>query len=165
MVYDLTFFVWCGILLFNIIAGLMLDAFGQLREDAGNREECYSDTCFVCGFDRKDYDNLNLGSEYPTFDQHKMEDHNRWNFIYFIDYIQTKDATEYTGAEQYVADQIAANEMLWVPVRSSFAVATSDSFKKLEDDEAQALKEEQEKHDVGKKKKRKKVRGKGKAGM
>ena len=159
----MTFFVWCGILLFNIIAGLMLNAFGQLREDAGKREECYADTCFVCGFDRKDYDNLNLGSEFPSFDEHKSQDHNRWNFIYFIDYIQTKDETEYTGAEQYVADQLAANEMLWVPVRRSFSVETNNSFKKLDDEAAQELAAEQEAANAGKKKKRKKVRGRGKA--
>ena len=142
----------------------MLDAFGELREDAGNREECYADTCFVCGFDRKDYDNLNLGSEFPSFDEHKSQDHNRWNFIYFIDYIQTKDETEYTGAEQYVADQIAANEMLWVPVRSSFAAQTNDSFKKMEAEAAEELAAEQAAENAGKKKKRKKVRGRGKAG-
>ena len=79
-------------------------------------------------------------------------------------HIQTKDETEYTGAEQYVADQIAANEMLWVPVRSSFAAQTNDSFKKMEAEAAEELAAEQAAENAGKKKKRKKVRGRGKAG-
>ena len=38
-----------GILLFNIVAGLMLDAFAEIREEADKRDEILSDTCFVCG--------------------------------------------------------------------------------------------------------------------
>ena len=56
-----------------------------------------------------------------------------------------------------MADQIAANEMLWVPVRDSFAVQTFNAFKKLDNEEAQELAAEQEKQNAGKKKKRKKA--------
>ena len=32
VLFDLSFFIWVGVLLFNIITGLMVDGFGALRE-------------------------------------------------------------------------------------------------------------------------------------
>lgn len=37
VLYDLSFFVWIGVLLFNIVTGLMVDTFGALREEAAAR--------------------------------------------------------------------------------------------------------------------------------
>ena len=76
-----------GILLFNIIAGLMLDAFAEIREEADKRDDILSDTCFVCGMERKEYDNLHLPPSYPSFDQHKEQDHDgklqpKWTVIF-----------------------------------------------------------------------------------
>ena len=50
--YDLAFFVWMGVLLFNIVAGLMLDTFGKLREEANQREDLLSNSCYICGITR-----------------------------------------------------------------------------------------------------------------
>ena len=47
--YDLIFFVWMGVLLFNVITGLMVDTFGALREESNERENTLSNSCFICG--------------------------------------------------------------------------------------------------------------------
>ena len=47
--YDLIFFVWMGVLLFNVITGLMVDTFGSLREESNERESTLSNSCFICG--------------------------------------------------------------------------------------------------------------------
>ena len=39
ILFDLSFFVWVGVLLFNIISGLMIDTFANLREEAGERDD------------------------------------------------------------------------------------------------------------------------------
>ena len=38
LMYDLSFFIWVGVLLFNIITGLMVDGFGALREEDNTRK-------------------------------------------------------------------------------------------------------------------------------
>ena len=129
MLYSLSFFVWTGIILFNIISGLMLDAFASIREDAEKREETLRDSCFVCGIERKDYENLNLPPNFPSFEEHKHRDHDVWSYIYFIDYLNGKDPTEFTGVEQYVYEQLQNNEMLWAPVRMSFAIQTVNDLR------------------------------------
>ena len=159
MFYDLSFFIWVGILLFNIIAGLMLDSFAAIREEADARDETLAEQCFVCGFDRKDYDNFNLPTEYSNFDAHKDVDHDVWSYIYYIDYLNTKDPTEFTGVEQYVKNQLDDNEMLWVPVRRAFAIQNNADFQKAQAEaEADRLAAIEAESGPQKKKKRKKVR-------
>ena len=47
ILFDLSFFVWVGVLLFNIIAGLMIDTFASLREEAGERADIRDNVVFV----------------------------------------------------------------------------------------------------------------------
>jgi hypothetical protein len=49
VIFDLSFFIWVGILLFNIITGLMVDGFGALREEDNIRQDILENSCFVCG--------------------------------------------------------------------------------------------------------------------
>ena len=52
VLFDLSFFIWVGVLLFNIITGLMVDGFGALREEDNIRNNIMENECFVCGFTR-----------------------------------------------------------------------------------------------------------------
>jgi hypothetical protein len=51
--FDLSFFIVVGVVLFNVITGLMVDGFGALRDEANERAEVnYSIIFFVCIFNR-----------------------------------------------------------------------------------------------------------------
>ncbi len=41
-----------------------------------------------------------------TFKHHIQNEHNVWNYLYFIVHLLTKDTTEFTGPESYVYDKI-----------------------------------------------------------
>jgi len=73
--YDLLFFVWVGILLFNVLTGLIVDAFGTLRTREKFRDDMAMNECFMCGMRRHVYDELGA----PTsFEDHKESEHNLW---------------------------------------------------------------------------------------
>lgn len=65
-------------LLFNIITGLMLDTFAELREEAATRNDIMTNQCFVCGLTRAAYDDLYITS--PSFDEHKGQEHDLWKY-------------------------------------------------------------------------------------
>jgi hypothetical protein len=117
--FDFSFFVIIGIILFNVITGLMVDTFSSLREAAGERADTLANECFVCGFSRTAYDDIGLPS--PTFDQHKAKHHFIWNYLFFIQYLDAKDETEYSGVESYVRLLMNAKSMDWIPTRNSYA--------------------------------------------
>ena len=52
LLFDLSFFVIVGIILFNVITGLMVDTFSSLREEAAERANTLDNECFACGLSR-----------------------------------------------------------------------------------------------------------------
>eukprot|EP00615_Pteridomonas_danica_P011690 CAMPEP_0114330802 /NCGR_PEP_ID=MMETSP0101-20121206/1993_1 /TAXON_ID=38822 ORGANISM="Pteridomonas danica, Strain PT" /NCGR_SAMPLE_ID=MMETSP0101 /ASSEMBLY_ACC=CAM_ASM_000211 /LENGTH=1284 /DNA_ID=CAMNT_0001460933 /DNA_START=3986 /DNA_END=7840 /DNA_ORIENTATION=+ len=130
--FDLSFFVWVGILLFNVITGLIVDTFSTLREEAGKREDVLINSCFVCGFTRAHYDDIGLSSA-PSFDSHKNDIHGMWNYVYFYFYLTRKDPTEYNGVESYVAQLKEESSLQWLPSRNTLVFQNHEQAEDNED--------------------------------
>ena len=65
-----------------------------------------------------------------NFEIHIKEDHNLWNYLFFIGYLKNKDQTEFTGIESYVIDQIQAGEINWFPKFKCLCMTGSDENNK-----------------------------------
>jgi hypothetical protein len=133
VLFDLSFFIWVGILLFNIITGLMVDGFGALREEDNERQDILENTCFVCGFTRSQYDDV-PNFRGPSFDYHSNTDHYFWTYVHFYVYLKRKDKTTLSGVESYVWKQICDNNLAWIPVRSSAAIQNANATTDFMDD-------------------------------
>ena len=119
VIYDLMFFFIVIIITLNLIFGVIIDNFADLRTEKQRNDEILRNTCFICGLslsrselsnledefilglDRKSFDNKHV-----TFEDHIRKVHNMWNYIYFMVLIHVKDPTEYTGPESYVHEMI-----------------------------------------------------------
>lgn len=55
-VYDITFFVLVIVILLNIIFGIIIDTFGDLRDRRNEELKQVEETCFICGLDKYDFD-------------------------------------------------------------------------------------------------------------
>jgi len=114
--------VWVGIVLTNLITGLMVNTFMAERAAKQRRVESLRGDCFVCGTLRSTYENFALSNSAPNFDTHLAEDHNIWTYVYFITYLQKKDASEDSGIEAFVRDQLSRQYLEWIPTRTSFVL-------------------------------------------
>lgn len=117
--FDLSFFVCVGVLLFNILTGLMVDCFSALREDQESRFAKLRDECFICGYTRSAFDDL--GGDF-NFDKHVAKEHNVWLYLYFISYLKAKDPTEFNGVESHVTEKMNRQDLKWVPTRTSWEI-------------------------------------------
>jgi hypothetical protein len=131
LLFDLLFFVWIGVLLFNIITGLVLDAFGAKRDASSDRAAVMENQCFVCGITRLAFKDLNLPPGDDSFEDHK-NDHHIWNYVFFVHYLQKKSKTDMTGLETYVTNEIDASQYTWLPKGSS---NTIERYTQKDDDE------------------------------
>jgi inositol 1,4,5-triphosphate receptor type 1 len=68
VLYDILFFFIVIIIVLNLIFGVIIDTFADLRSEKHNTEEIKKNTCFICGLERKDFDNKNVTFEvqFPT---------------------------------------------------------------------------------------------------
>merc|ERR1739838_1255483 len=101
VLHDILFFFIVIIIVLNLIFGVIIDTFADLRTEKNNKEEIIKNTCFICGLERKAFDNKNV-----TFEEHIRSEHNMWHYLYFIVLIKVKDPTEFTGPESYVHDMV-----------------------------------------------------------
>mmetsp|Transcript_7631 Transcript_7631/g.6911 ORF Transcript_7631/g.6911 Transcript_7631/m.6911 type:complete len:271 (+) Transcript_7631:1554-2366(+) len=92
------------IIMLNIVAGIIIDTFGTLRDEDKNYHHDIENICFICGYDRE---TLDKASDVKNgFLNHIKKDHYLWNYLFYIAYIQQKKATDLTGLESYISQQV-----------------------------------------------------------
>ncbi|XP_055693636.1 ryanodine receptor [Lutzomyia longipalpis] len=97
IIFDITFFFFVIVILLAIIQGLIIDAFGELRDQLESVKENMESNCFICGIGKDYFDIVPHG-----FDTHVQKEHNLANYMFFLMHLINKPDTEYTGQETYV---------------------------------------------------------------
>jgi hypothetical protein len=127
LIFDLLFFIGVLVLLLNIIFGIILDTFSELREDAKEKHDIMTGECFVCGIDKNVFDDEAMkNGEHKGFLRHISTEHNMWDYMFFIMFLENKDSTEFTGAETYVQTCLDKNDIKWVPKKRALCFDDDD---------------------------------------
>uniref|UniRef100_A0A673ILU1 Inositol 1,4,5-trisphosphate receptor n=1 Tax=Sinocyclocheilus rhinocerous TaxID=307959 RepID=A0A673ILU1_9TELE len=122
VIYDLLFFFMVIIIVLNLIFGVIIDTFADLRSEKQKKEEVLKTTCFICGLERDKFDNKTV-----TFEAHIKVEHNMWHYLFFIVLVKVKDSTEFTGPESYVAEMIREHNLDWFPRMRAMSLVSSDA--------------------------------------
>ncbi|XP_054641927.1 inositol 1,4,5-trisphosphate receptor type 1 isoform X20 [Dunckerocampus dactyliophorus] len=122
VIYDLLFFFMVIIIVLNLIFGVIIDTFADLRSEKQKKEEILKTTCFICGLERDKFDNKTV-----SFEEHIKVEHNMWHYLFFIVLVKVKDSTEYTGPESYVAEMIREHNLDWFPRMRAMSLVSSDA--------------------------------------
>lgn len=113
---DLVYFIFFGLLFGNVVSGIMVDTFKELRMQ---RDEMYNDKknrCYICGKDRGMLEKNN-----EKFDNHIHEKHFLWNYIYYTYCLNSKHETEHSGLEYEIKECLNSgvgeeeNMIRWIP--------------------------------------------------
>lgn len=120
MVFNLFYFVFVIIILLNIIFGIIIDTFGELRDEKQARQRDIEQNCFICGNDRFQFEIKRIGWIY-----HTQIEHNIHAYLAFLVYISHKNMEECTGAEKYVKELVEKNDISFFP-RSSISLEEKD---------------------------------------
>ncbi|XP_076743968.1 ryanodine receptor 2-like [Maylandia zebra] len=92
IIFDITFFFFVIVILLAIIQGLIIDAFGELRDQQEQVKEDMETKCFICGIGNDYFDTVPHG-----FETHTLQEHNLANYLFFLMYLINKGETEHTG--------------------------------------------------------------------
>uniref|UniRef100_A0A671SQG8 Inositol 1,4,5-trisphosphate receptor n=1 Tax=Sinocyclocheilus anshuiensis TaxID=1608454 RepID=A0A671SQG8_9TELE len=122
VIYDLLFFFMVIIIVLNLIFGVIIDTFADLRSEKQKKDEVLKTTCFICGLERDKFDNKTV-----TFEEHIKVEHNMWHYLFFIVLVKVKDSTEFTGPESYVAEMIREHNLDWFPRMRAMSLVSSDA--------------------------------------
>jgi len=117
VVFGMMFFLVVGVVLFDIVTGIILDKFGELREDSAARADYFSSTAFISGIENSAYEEVDSSFKFDVLNE---EDQNRWAYVYFLAHLAKKSRAEYNGAETMVFKAIEGNDTSWMPSNKSY---------------------------------------------
>ncbi|ESN92215.1 hypothetical protein HELRODRAFT_194356 [Helobdella robusta] len=122
VIYDLLFFFIVIIITLNLIFGVIIDTFADLRSEKQQKEEILKNSCFICGLERAAFDNKTV-----SFEEHCKQEHNMWHYLYFVILVKVKDPTEFTGPESYVHAMIKEKNLDWFPRMRAMSLSTNEN--------------------------------------
>jgi hypothetical protein len=124
--YDLLFYIIITVILLNILFGVIIDKFGELREEAQRQQEFIASRCFVCGLPSQLIDSAARQRGVPGFKHHIEHEHSAENYMHFIFLLYSKHETEYTGPEQRVKSMLEDEDVTWMPINRSIITEGMD---------------------------------------
>ena len=128
IVFGLSFFLVIGVILFDIVTGIIIDKFGEHREITATRLDKIKNSTFIADIDRSTCDENGL-----DFEDINTRDQDMWNYVYLMAYLEFKDEDEYTGAESMVNDAIKKSEISWMPQKMCWKMQLNDISADLEE--------------------------------
>jgi len=149
--FDLSFYTVITTVLMNVIFGIIIDTFGELRDKQAEREEHLRTKAFVSCLDRQEVDReAQLRGIRNGFDVLEEQRQNRWDYMYFIFYVKEKDATEYSGPETRIAEALKKKDISWLPIGRAL-IMTSPLGEEIPDVEVEAAGGPEEEEDENRK--------------
>ncbi|XP_065910466.1 inositol 1,4,5-trisphosphate-gated calcium channel ITPR1-like [Dysidea avara] len=109
--YDLTFFIIVTTIGLNIVFGIIVDTFSELRDERYHIEQDKKGFCFICNIANFDFERRAKG-----FDHHVKKEHSMWNYIYYSLYLDKIDISDHTAIESYVYTQIKDGDTDYFPL-------------------------------------------------
>jgi hypothetical protein len=106
--YSILFWFIVCIILLNVIFGIIIDSFGELRTHRQMIRGKMDNECFICGIDR-----FTLDTKGGGFDKHRDTEHHNWNYLFMLCMLIEKDPNDYNGWESHIAKHMS-------PANSSF---------------------------------------------
>jgi hypothetical protein len=76
----------------GIVSGIIIDTFAELRAMKQSIEKEVADVCYICNLAREDIEMGNI-----AFSDHVQNDHNMWKYLWYIIYLEERNAMDYTG--------------------------------------------------------------------
>eukprot|EP00388_Colpodella_angusta_P046551 GDKK01069777.1.p1 GENE.GDKK01069777.1~~GDKK01069777.1.p1 ORF type:complete len:752 (-),score=73.76 GDKK01069777.1:64-2232(-) len=117
MGYDFLFFALLNVVFLNILFGIIIDAFAELRDDKRTKEEDMHGTCYICGTQAEEFEKHGV-----SFLWHVRKEHNMWQYLYLMYHLRNKDPNEYTGQESYVQKLLDKGSLGFFPEETSLAL-------------------------------------------
>ena len=102
--FDVGFFFLINMISLNIIFGIIIDTFGQLRDEEAEREDSYNNYCMICGVAKTDFEAEGINFNMHVQEQHLINDYmsfmirlyiNRNNLQHDLDYQIYERFTKY----------------------------------------------------------------------
>jgi len=115
--FDIAFWATIIVIGLNMVFGIILDTFGELREKKNAIDEDMKSQCFICGINSDTFQHLGYG-----FKHHLEHEHSVWTYLDFFMHLDMKPSEHYTTLEDYIAKKKAKGDIDFFPIDKSISI-------------------------------------------
>eukprot|EP00937_MAST-01D_sp_MAST-1D-sp2_P000949 g949.t1 len=114
--YDMCFFIVIVVILLNMIFGIIVDKFGELRDREATRLHVRTHVCFICGIEKHEFDSAGLRrGRFDAFARHVDAEHSVWSYFCLFVCLLSKRSVSYVGPEMFLRQCLDAHRLDWLP--------------------------------------------------
>ena len=127
---DFIFFVSVILLLLNMINGVIVSTFSQIREESAAKEEDIKNKCFICSLDKLEFEKRKI-----NYDEHCKNEHNIINYIKYLVGIKLINEKDLDADQSYIISCLKLKDIACFPVYRSTSIGDlSNEIKNKEED-------------------------------
>jgi hypothetical protein len=120
--WDFLFFFSLNLIMLNIVFGIIIDTFGEMRQDRDIRDQNINEVCFICSISKEKFDRESALPE--GFRRHIKKDHRMWNYLFFIFHLWEQDKDDDDGLEWYIRKCVNEGDLSWFPIKKAMCLTT-----------------------------------------
>jgi len=117
-IYDNVNNIILFIILWNILTGIIINAFSVIRQGNEENLEDQENICFICGMTKNEIEEITK----KPFKFHRKYEHNVWYYVFFIIYLENKNSTERSGVESILKKELKSHSISWIPQEDGFSI-------------------------------------------
>ncbi|ELT91344.1 hypothetical protein CAPTEDRAFT_224137 [Capitella teleta] len=121
VVFHLSFFIFITTIGLNIIFGIIVDTFSELRDLKWTAERDMRDTCFICSRGSYDFEHHGTG-----FEHHINQEHHIWAYIFFFIHLHDTKCSDYTALELFVFKLLSQEKYDFFPLNRALSLSLMD---------------------------------------
>lgn len=148
---DMLFFITVILLLLNMINGVIVSTFSQIREESNNKEEDINNKCYICNIDRMEFEKRKV-----EFKKHLKYEHNSKTYIKFFICLGLIHEKDLDADQSFILECIKERDVYIFPVGRSSSIGeikdeeaeTEEDVEEQESEEGQEEQEEDEKEEI-----------------
>ncbi|KAK6195687.1 hypothetical protein SNE40_001061 [Patella caerulea] len=127
--YDVIFFIVVTTIGLNIIFGIIVDTFSELRDSKWQIDNDMKSNCFICSRENYDFERQGNG-----FEHHVKKEHNQWAYLFFFIHLEETRPNDYSALELYVNNLRVRESFEFFPMNRALSLQHEEdsSAKKLE---------------------------------
>jgi hypothetical protein len=111
MAFDVSFFFIVNVIFVNLIFGIIIDTFGELREKSTQKEYDNESVCFICNLTK-----TTLTHYQEDFIEHREKKHDVWSYVFYFYKLQKLTEKDMSGEELYLSRKLAAKDLSLFPI-------------------------------------------------
>ena len=104
------FFILIVIIAIDLVFGIIISAFNNLRDEEQKHSTDRKNHCFICHVNKN-----TLEKNRQNFNEHRTKTHNLWNYVDYMIALKFSDFHDLNAINSYANQKIQNKDISWLP--------------------------------------------------